>query len=74
MSVLENREKVEKAITALRDYNRAKMLADKAGAIVQEKLSVLKTMTGTHANNAPAIEEEVLRMLGTAAMNGVFEQ
>ena len=74
MSVLENREKVEKAIAALRDYNRAKMTADKANGVVQEKLGVLKTLTGAHANNAPAIEEEVLRMLGTAAMNGVFEQ
>ena len=70
MPNLETQEQVDKAITALKDYQSARRLEEKATTFTRDKLTALKNITGISANAGPQIEEEVLRMLGQFQLSG----
>lgn len=71
MPNLETQEQVDKTIQALKDYQNARRLEEKAKTFTLDKLTALKNATGISGNSGPQIEEEVLRMLGHIQVHGV---
>lgn len=73
MPNIETEEQQDKAVAGLKDYYSARNKLAAAQAVVNEKLGVLKSITGNATNDAAKIEEEVVMMLGRIAVHGLPE-
>lgn len=74
MPILETQEAVDKAIDALRAYQKARKAQEIAANFTNDKLSALKSITGITGNDAKVLEEQVLMLLGQVQLNGLPEQ
>lgn len=74
MPVLETQEQVDKAVSALKDYQSALKAQHRAAAVTTDKLGALKTITGITGNDPKVLEEQVLMMLGHVQLNGLPER
>jgi len=70
MPFFNSEETVNKAVEALKAYYTAKAAVEKANGVLTDRLGTLKTITGISGNQAIAIEEEVLKMLGQFTLHG----
>lgn len=73
MPNIETQEQHDKAVSALKDFYKARDLSNKAAQITNDKLGALKSITGIVTNDALKIEEEVVMMLGRIAVHGLPE-